>query len=860
MKRSDLETLDNSEPRGVLRIPRMVYYNPWLNSSENQAFMSMREAGTRIGVDLVACRNEEEVEAADPDFVISMTSALPKVTRYPTYLNLHEPTLYLHDIPNRFRNVFSYDGYLTVSDSLVRFCKDLCSGTGRVEEPGFFYCTPQINSLSFDWDDPVAVRRLKVVYFGTNWSPRMPHLFRALDETGVLRIHGPQHSWEQQGLKGYAGPVPFDGVGPQRAYAEFGIGLAMMDDRWIQEDVISNRIFEISSVGAVAICPDMPWTRKWFGDTVLYFDASRPVEEIAEVVRTHHAFCAANPARAGAMARAARQIFERHFSAERMLSNAYDYHLRKQSEHAAQLAAMPPPPEVSVILRCGGRSLDYVRCAVDSIRAQTYGRFRVIFAKYREIDLSPIETDRSGAISAFETFLIPGGGRAEMLYSAAQRISTPYFAVLDDDDFWLPEHMETLFRTGRLVDPEFDMAFSGVVNFDNPQEYAPGVTFSRTIGRFGFETPLQSAREIVGFIWVCSFVARSDLIAPQIFEVPSMRTAEDSLFVCLLARRTRPVFSWRATAFYRFGSPDGSNWQHDPQRDDDLMSQTLRAGLLLAPRWLPASSQAALDHQLPEARRRLGATILGELLHRVNVTEAGKRINSRSITCAAESNGQLTYGPFYRLGPGHYLLMALIVPNPGAVGEVLGELRVDGSPSRGTFGRAEIRRDEQRVVVPFTITPERADADIEFLCFAWGSGGFTIVSMALHDVDAQAYAAASAPAPCAAPVEVWAAPEPERSTYQVSDDRHAVLAQHLTGLYESRSWRMTEPLRVVSRRVRGQQAVAALTPPLLTNGIDPVARIDEMERQIAAIHTSTSWKATAPMRSLARGIRALLHR
>jgi hypothetical protein len=466
--------------------------------------------------------------------------------------------------------------------------------------------------------------------------------------------------------------------------------------------------------------------------------------------------------------------------------------------------------------------------------------------------------------------------------------------------------METLFRTGRLVDPEFDMAFSGVVNFDNPQEAAPGVTFNRTIGRFGFEKPLRDAREIVAAVWVGSFVARSDLIAPQIFEVPSMRTAEDSLFVCLLARRTRPVFSWRATAFYRFGSPDGSNWQHDPQRDDDLMSQTLRAGLLWAPRWLPASSLSALEHHLPEARSRLGATIKGELLHRMKITGAAWRVHSRSISCAAESNGQLTYGPFYRLEPGHYLLMALIEPNPGAVGEVLGELRVDGSPWRGTFGRADIRRDEQRVVVPFTITPERADADIEFLCFTWGSGGFTIVSMALHDVDAQAYAAASAPAPCAAPVEVWAAPEPEvsaapvevwaapepevsaapepevsaapvevwaapepevsaapepeRSAYQASDDRHAVLAQHLTGLYDSTSWRMTEPLRLVSRRVRGQQAVATLTPPLLTNGIDPVARIDEMERQIAAIHTSTSWKATAPMRSLARGIRALLHR
>ena len=860
MKRSDLETLGNSEPRDVLRIPRMVYYNPSPNSSENQAFMSMREVGARIGVDLVACRNEEEVEAANPDFVISMTSALPKVTRYPTYLNLHEPTLFLHDIPNRFRNIFSYDGYLTVSDSLERCCKDLCRGTGRAEEPGFFYCTPQINSLRFDWDDPVAVRRQKVVYFGTNRPLRILHLFRALDKTGVLRIHGPQHSWEQEGLKGYAGPVPFDGVGPQRAYAEFGIGLAMMDDRWIQEDVISNRIFEISSVGAVAVCPDMPWTRKWFGDTVLYFDASRPVEEIAEVVRTHHAFCAANPARAGAMARSARQIFERHFSAERMLSQAYDYHMRKQSEHAAQLAAMPPPPEVSVILRCGGRSLDYVRRAVDSIRAQTYGRFRVIFAKFREIDLSAIEADASGAVSDFESFLIPGGGRAEMLYSAAKRITTPYFAVLDDDDFWLPEHMETLFRAGRQVDPEFDMAFSGVVNFDYPVNFSPTVVFNRTLGRFGFNRTLQDVRDVDDAIWICSLVARTDLLHPDVFQVPPMSTAEDSLFVCLLARRSKPVFSYRATAFYRFGAPDGSNWQNDPKRADDLMSLTLRAGLLWAPRWLPASSQAALERQLPEARRRLGATVKGELLHRMNTTDAAWRAHFRSIACAAETNGQLTYGPFYRLEPGHYLLVALIVPNPGAVGAVLGELRVDGSPCRGTFGRSDIRRDEPRVVVPFTITPERADADIEFLCFAWGSGGFTIVSMALHDVDAQAYAAASAPAPCAAPVEVWAAPEPERSTYQVSDDRHAVLAQHLTGLYESRSWRMTEPLRVVSRRVRGQQAVAALTPPLLTNDIDPVARIDEIERQISAIRTSTSWKATAPMRSLARGLRALLHR
>lgn len=78
---------------------------------------------------------------------------------------------------------------------------------------------------------------------------------------GIARIDGPQASWRDERLASYAGPVAFDGVGPQRVYAECGLGLALMDERWQQEDVISNRVFEISSVGAVSICPDMPWTR-----------------------------------------------------------------------------------------------------------------------------------------------------------------------------------------------------------------------------------------------------------------------------------------------------------------------------------------------------------------------------------------------------------------------------------------------------------------------------------------------------------------------------------------------------------------------------------------------------------------------
>jgi Glycosyl transferase family 2 len=839
--------------------------------------MSMREAATRIGIELIACRNAAEIDAADPDFVISMTSVQPKISRYPTYVNLHEPSLYLHAL-NRFRNLLSYDGYLTISDSLERLCRDMTAGVGHEERPGFFYCTPQINALQFDWEAPAVASRLRVVYFGTNWSPRMPHLFHALDATGVLRIHGPTPSWEGQGLSSYAGPVPFDGVGPQRTYAQFGIGLAMMDDRWIQEDVISNRIFEISSVGAVAICPDMPWTRKWFGDSVLYFDPSRPVEETAETVRAHHAFCVRNPDRAGAMAKEARQIFERHFAAEHMLTNAWDYHIRQQAALAARREAMPPAPEISVIIRCGGRSVQMIRRAVDSIRSQTYGRFQVIFAKYRDIDLSAIAEDRSGAIIGCTSFFIESGGRAEMLYSALRHIETPYFAVLDDDDFWLPEHMETLFHAGRLTDPDFDMAFSGVVNFDYPVPFSPGVTFDRSLGRFGFAQPLRDVRDISDTIWVCGFVARSDLLTPEIMRTPPMRTAEDSLLVCLLARRSKPAFSWRATAFYRRDAADGSGWQNDPQRADDFMTQTLRSGLLLAPGWLPASSFSALERYLPEARTRLGASLFGELLHRMEITGGAWRINSHGIGCAGAAAGQITCGPYYQLPPGHYRLVVMIKPDASEGPEILGEARVDGSQWRGTLARSDIRRDSQRIIVPFTVAPDMTDTLLEFLCFTWGAGGFSITSMALYEgAGTAAEPAPRRPAPAAGSPTPDPAPLPDvpnvpalcvspliqelealPATGSPTPDLRPLpdvpsvpalwvspLIQELEALHASTSWRMTAPLRAMVRKARRQPAGDPRHLPQTDA---------EIEHLIVALRASSSWRLTGPLRVLARAM------
>jgi hypothetical protein len=585
---------------------RIAYHNPWKNAAENQGYMSMAAAGRAIGVEVIACENERDIEACRPDFVLCVTAGVAKITDFPTYLTVHVPSTVLVENAVCFSNFFSFDGYLTISDSLARLVRDITFGAGRYEpEPGFCYLTPQLGTLSCDWSRAGLADTLKIVYFGTNWQSRMPGLFRALDRFGVLAIHGPEAAWRRESYQSYAGPVPFDGLGPQRIYAERGIGLAIMDDEWWREDVISNRIFEISSVGAVTICQDMPWTRKWFGDSVFYFDPESPIDEMVERIRGHHAFCRAHPDIARDMGQRARAIFERHFAAEHMLRHAVAYHGRKQDERAARLAATPPAPPVTVVIRCGGRSLAILGRAIDSVRRQSYGSFIVMLAKYADVDLSSLTAAPGGAIAGFDEFLIEGGGRARMLFEGVRRVTTRYFAVLDDDDFWMSDHMETLFAAGRRVDPEFDMAYAAQLRFDSPVEHWPTLVTTRSILRFGYEHEIGDVIEVLNRVGINSFVARRDLLTDDMLSAPDMRTAEDSLLICLLAWRSKPIFSFRPTAFYRDNAEDGSRWRIDPERHRDEISLGLRIGLAHAPAWLPTASLSTPRRMLEVARARV---------------------------------------------------------------------------------------------------------------------------------------------------------------------------------------------------------------------------------------------------------------
>jgi Glycosyl transferase family 2 len=617
---------------------KIAYLNPWENAAENQAYFSMAAAARHLGHELVDCRTANDIELAAPEFVLSVASSIPKVVDVPTYLTVHEPTNRFLGNPFYLKNFLTYDGYLTISDSLRRFVQEVSLGAGRpIQEVGFYYNTPQASDFRTDLSTIVNHGNLKIVYIGTNWDRRMPSLFRALDNSSALKLHGPHASWDKETYKSYCGPLPFDGVAPQKAYAESGIGLVLLSAEHLREDVISNRIFEISSVGALSICPATPWIRKWFGDSVLYFDPGSPTDVIAQEVLEHYHFCKRNPEQAQAMADTSRSIFEKHFAAERLIENAIKYHFGARIASAQKVQSLGEVPEISVVIRCGGRPIDIVRRAVDSIKKQTFGKFSIIFSKYRQIDLSEIVSGWNSNISSFTEIFTEGGSRTATLAAGCRAIKTEYFAVLDDDDFWLSDHIETLFSAGKLIDPSFDVAFSGTVSVqDKPTQIETSLRWDRNIYTFGFRDTPRSIEDISREFASNCFVARSELLLHEHLEALDMHSAEDSVLIGMISRRKRPTFSYKATAFFSRKESDHSNYNELPSRKSDLLSFNRITGSGIYPQWLNSGSlqpllgsserSSVVDHSAmgsvvpTKAEIWVRRTLLVLLLLRVSVT------------------------------------------------------------------------------------------------------------------------------------------------------------------------------------------------------------------------------------------------
>lgn len=560
-----------TEPEVVKR--RIAFLLPWTQTAENQAFASLQIAARTLGHELIQVATSDDIYAAKPDFVIAVASGQPKVTSVPTFASVHEPRVRYWEDENYFNNLLTYDGYLTISDSLERFLKSFCAGFGKSAHVGFYYNTPQRQRLSSDVRALAGSRSVRLCYFGTNWDPRSRPLFRELSRRQYFEVRGPAHSWEYL-ERGYHGSVPFDGQAVQETYAAKGAGLVVLSRNHAMDDVISNRIFEISSVGAVAVCPDLPWIRKNFGDSVFYYNPWLPAPTIAKRVDEIMTEIAADPAESARRADDARAIFERSFSAECMVRNAVNYFeaWRERTERSATSSDSDVP--IDVIVRVGGRPVSVVAEAIRSIDAQTCGNFRIVFVRYRPLDLVEITGAAWKRISSFDVVDSFGGNRAATLAAGVKALRAPHFAALDDDDIWLPDHIASLWRVLKPLHRGRGFAYSALIE-SKEGAVAPGQE-RRSIPRL--RPAYGTLWDIMGAFGMISFLAARELTEDLDLDDWTLSTAEDSILIGHMIARGESAFSWRATACASVGGEGASNFKVASTRNEDVFEAFTRLG------------------------------------------------------------------------------------------------------------------------------------------------------------------------------------------------------------------------------------------------------------------------------------------
>jgi hypothetical protein len=558
---------------------RIAFLNPWKNAAENQAFRSLQIAAGRVGHEFIHCRNSSDVDACAPDFVLASASTQPKLSDCPHYGVIHEPRDRFLDNRAYFQNLLSYDGYFTIADSLERFLRDISYRVGRPGEIGFYYNTCQRQQRSADLASLLRHRKLLLTYFGTNWDHRRKNFFRMLSEIDNVQICGPTHSWPEIHRKSYGGSLEFDGDAVQARYATNGLGLCLVSELHCRDDVISNRIFEIASVGAIAICCDMPWIRKYFGDSVYYIDQNLADKSLVRAILRCWDEIYDRPETALDKARRAREIFEQRFAAELLINNAVKYHERLSTTRHAMLSQRKASyqPFISVIIRCGGRPVDLIRRALFSLSQQTYGEFEVIFVRYKDLDLSPLLSQPHANVCSIKVVDCLGCGRSTALWTGLSAITGDYFAVLDDDDWLFSNHFEKLFQSFPQAPKSRFFAYSSSIShYAEPKPVDGGHEDHRSLLYFEKNTPDLSS--VYSMFASNCFVASQDLLSSALLCDPHMSTAEDSFLILSLVEQARPHFSYAATSVHERGRSDQSDFRQHPTRFEDELTLRIRLG------------------------------------------------------------------------------------------------------------------------------------------------------------------------------------------------------------------------------------------------------------------------------------------
>lgn len=415
----------------------------------------MQSAAERLGYTIVCAQNSTELGPDAVDFVIAGINVRQKPRDLPSFGLIRQAKIGFWDDDEWLGRLAGFDGYLTISDSVSRVLTGFGDGNGADPLIGFFELTPERQFITCQIEKLIESRAFRVCCLGAGTSEDQA-LPTELASRPYLRLYASRPNGAQAaGSDGYR-VWPVAGQRPERVFAAFGGGLMPVRHEQDMHAPALRPLCEIVSVGAVAICPDIPWIHRHFGDTVWYYPAGSSRAAI-EAIDAAAGEITAAPARAAARARAAKAIFDGTLAAEVMLQNAVGlfeaWRQRPQVDRAVQpgsnrasrrpnqgrMAASRSEasrPLISMILIVKN-GMPFIGSAIESVRAQLYTNLQLVVQDCMSDDGS---SELLAGIDEIEIDLVrePDGGIGDAVSRALSRCRGPIVGSIDSDNLLRP--------------------------------------------------------------------------------------------------------------------------------------------------------------------------------------------------------------------------------------------------------------------------------------------------------------------------------------------------------------------------------------------------------------------------------------
>lgn len=477
------------------------------------------------------------------------------------------PPAYFAQDDQFVKNILSYDGYLSSSDHISSWLRDILYQTHKKHLIAPWYTT--CHNVPYRRPE---IRKPRLLYTGTNWDgPRHRELFEQLDAEPYLDIYGPIEAWQYL-KRSFRGSLAFDGISMLGALHSAGVGLCLHRKEHCEGATPSSRIFEIAASGAIAICQTHPFIRENFGDSVLYFDSVGDTAAIVKQIAEYMQWIAENQKQALDLSKRAYEIYSKKYTLEKLLSDLVPHHERLIAQKQIRRArkGVRKDEGIEFIVRVGDRGAKYVERALDSLAGQTYGPIGVTLVEYGEVENLGQVLKKYESQLHIRILKVPRSRfRSTQLWAGLNAVSSQYFGILDDDDVLHPSHIDSLLQLLEKSE-SFGVAYSGSIRVWESRclkgEPQPSHELPSEPAELAYFQPFDLNRLVAldNFITSNAFIARSYLLK-DLGHDPQLPLLEDLFLLLHLCRKTDFVFSYEATCeFY---------WAHTRQDNTAFLDQ-----------------------------------------------------------------------------------------------------------------------------------------------------------------------------------------------------------------------------------------------------------------------------------------------